>query len=217
MNYSHYPEALLYQRQRKPIKISIQTKIGKIRLPRSCFRCNICILVAWAGCLTTCVAVTSLQPPDSSLWASLCADQTPAPGVTSLIILTSTFLLPILLSSLIYARIYCAAHDSSERTRKCSLKPGSDGAGENSTAGGQPRGQPSVRHRISNAGQLLVREEGRTAAVYLTSLALQTSCWGPQVLARLGLGSLPPILVLYLASLYTLASPVVFACRSELF
>ena len=80
-------------------------------------------------------------------------------------------------------------------------------------AGGQPGAPGSVRHRISNAGQLLVREEGRTAAVYLTSLALVTTCWGPQVLARLGLGSLPPTLVLYLASVYTLISPVVFACR----
>lgn len=176
-----------------------------------------CILVAWAGSIIASAALTWLQPPDLSLWPGSCGAQPSRPGdsLTSVTILTTTFLLPLLLSSLIYARIYCEAHDSSERNRKCSLKPSpsSDLAGDLTPAGGQPGAPASVRHRISNAGQLLVREEGRTAAVYLTSLGLVTICWGPLVLARLGLGSLPPTPVLYLASVYTLISPVVFACR----
>ena len=173
--------------------------------------------MAVTGSLITSAALSCLQSPDISLWPGSCgAQSSPSEdNVTSPTILTSIFLLPLLLSSLIYARIYCEAHDSSERNRKCSLKPSpsSDLASDLTPAGGQPGVPGSVRHRISNAGQLLVREEGRTAAVYLTSLGLVTLCWGPMVLARLGLGSLPPTLVLYLASVYTLISPVVFACR----
>ena len=165
----------------------------------------------------TSAALSCVQPPDSDLWPGSCGAQPSSPGdsLVSVTILTTTFLLPLLLSSLIYTRIYCEAHDSSERNRKCSLKPSpsADLAGDLTLAGGQHGPPASVRHRISNAGQLLVREEGRTAAVYLTSLGLVTTCWAPLVLARLGLGSLPPTLVLYLASVYTLISPVVFACR----
>ena len=173
--------------------------------------------MTWVGSLITSVALTCIQPPDSGLWPGSCGDQLTAPmdSLVSVSILTTTFLFPLLLSSLIYIRIYCEAHDSSERNRKCSLKPSpsTDLAGDLTPAGGQPGPTSSVRHRISNAGQLLVREEGRTAAVYLTSLGLVIACWAPLVLARLGLGSLPPTPVLYLTSVYTLISPVVFACR----
>ena len=71
----------------------------------------------------------------------------------------------------------------------------------------------NMRSRLSSAGQLLGREEGRTAAVYLLSLSTNILCWGPLVISRIWPSSLPSLLVTYLALCYTIVSPIIFACR----
>ena len=71
----------------------------------------------------------------------------------------------------------------------------------------------NMRSRLSSAGQLLGREEGRTAAVYLLSLSTNILCWGPLVISRIWPSCLPSLLVTYLALSYTIVSPIIFACR----
>ena len=159
--------------------------------------------------MTITAAVTLLHQTDRHLWRS--CDHEPETQVqdtktmVSLVIITLTCILPSLLTIIIYIKIYCAAHDSSERTRKCSLKPS-----EQVSSDSMPS---SVRHRISNAGQLLYREEGRTAAVYIISTACNLICWSPLVISRLWIDSLPPVVVLLLACTFPCVSPPVFAGR----
>ena len=71
----------------------------------------------------------------------------------------------------------------------------------------------NMRSRLSSAGQLLGREEGRTAAVYLLSLSTNILCWAPLVISRIWPTSLPSLLVTLPALSYTIVSPVIFACR----
>ena len=133
----------------------------------------------------------------------------------------------------IYCRIYSEAHTSSERTRKNSLAPGS-GEGIFNIAnmavvplGGPSLGSPSLRsslsrsfrHRVSNASQLMRREEGRTARVYIASLTLILLCWAPTYLYSSLPFLLPPLptwakpLLLILSLTYSLISPFIFAFR----
>ena len=109
----------------------------------------------------------------------------------------------------IYTKIYLEAHHSSERNRKCSLM-----AVEVVVTPPQGETLPAnMRTRLSSAGQLLGREEGRTAAVYLLSLSTNILCWGPLVISRIWPSSLPDLLVTLLALSYTVVSPIIFACR----
>ena len=178
-----------------------------------------------------------LIPSTSPLWNS-CPDPLPlepvsAPFFFSLFLLISTFLLPTITLAAIYCRIYSEAHTSSERTRKNSLAPGS-GEGIFNIAnmavvplGGASLGSPSLRssfsrsfrHRVSNASQLMRREEGRTARVYIASLSLILLCWAPTYLYSSLPFLLPPLpawanpILLILSLLYSLISPFIFAFR----
>ena len=173
----------------------------------------------------------------SPLWHS-CPDPLPLEPVSvpfffSLFLLIATFLLPTITLAAIYCRIYSEAHTSSERTRKNSLAPGS-GEGIFNIAntavvplGGPSLGSPSLRssfsrsfrHRVSNASQLMRREEGRTARVYIASLSLILLCWAPTYLYSSLPFLLPPLptwanpLLLILSLLYSLISPFIFAFR----
>ena len=89
-------------------------------------RSHVLVSVVWGlGLLVTSLS-SVLHQTDSQLWSwcevlpGLTASIT-STAVTSL--LTSTFILPTLLMTVIYTKIYLEAHNSSERTRKCSLKP----------------------------------------------------------------------------------------------
>ena len=153
---------------------------------------------------------TSLHQTDSHLW-SWCSHSLPQPSLASLTattLLTITFILPTLLMTVIYTKIYLEAHHSSERTRKCSLMT--------EVVVTPPPGEsrpPTMRNRLSSAGQLMGREERRTAAVYLLSLSTNILCWGPLVISRIWPTSLPSLLVTYLALSFTIVSPIIFACR----
>ena len=153
---------------------------------------------------------TSLHQTDSHLW-SWCSQSPPQPSLASLTattLLTITFILPTLLMTVIYTKIYLEAHHSSERTRKCSLMT--------EVVVTPPPGEsrpPTMRNRLSSAGQLMGREERRTAAVYLLSLSTNILCWGPLVISRIWPTSLPSLLVTYLALSFTIVSPIIFACR----
>ena len=171
----------------------------------------------------------------SPLWNS-CPDPLPLEPVSfffSLFLLIATFLLPTIILAAIYCKIYSEAHTSSERTRKNSLAPGS-GEGIFNIAnmavvplGGPSLGSPSLRsslsrsfrHRVSNASQLMRREEGRTARVYIASLSLILLCWAPTYLYSSLPFLLPPLptwanpLLLILSLLYSLISPFIFAFR----
>ena len=148
-----------------------------------------------------------LHKPDSHLWRSCDNVDIPDPVYTtvSTSIITSVFIIHTFLTFIIYIKIYCVAHTTSERTRKCSLRP-TDQISSDSLP-------TSVRHRISNAGQMLYREEGRTAAVYMISAACNIVCWSPVVISRLWPQTIPPLLVLSLAVSYSIISPAVFAGR----
>ena len=178
----------------------------------SIFRSNISILGAWTLSLAITAIVCCTYPPDNSLWPFCPPDVLTSSDNINVIfvktLITITFLLPPLVTIIIYIKIYSAAHSSSERTRKCSLKPNDQQVSNNSDS--LPG---SVRHRISNAGQLLVRDEGRTAAVYLISTASIVICWTPMVVSRLLPDSIPSFLVLSLAVSFTLVSPAVYAGR----
>ena len=157
------------------------------------------------------ILTSCLHQCDSHLWAGCqtLQHQSSLSTITSITLLTITFILPTLLMTVIYTKIYLEAHHSSERTRKCSLMPPemviTPPAGESLPA--------NMRTRLSSAGQLLAREEGRTAAVYLISFFCNIMCWGPLVISRIWPTSLPSLLVTYLALTYTILSPVIFACR----
>ena len=193
--------------------------------------------------LTSILAATSLfllpspSPITSSLWQS-CPDPphleaTSVPFLFSMLLLSTTFLLPTIILAAIYCRIYSEAHTSSERTRKNSLAPGS-GEGIFNIAnmavvplGGPSLGSPSLRrslsksfrHRVSNASQLMRREEGRTARVYIASLTLILLCWAPTYLYSSLPFLLPPLptlanpILLILSLLYSFLSPFIFAFR----
>ena len=173
----------------------------------SIFRSNISIFGSWLLSLAITTIVCCTYPPDNSLWPFCPRDVSTSSDniIFAKTLITITFLLPTLVTIIIYIKIYSAAHTSSERTRKCSLKP-SEQVGSDSLPA-------SVRHRISNAGQLLVRDEGRTAAVYLISTASIVICWTPMVVSRLLPDSIPSFLVLSLAVSFTLISPAVYAGR----
>ena len=171
----------------------------------------------------------------SPLWNS-CPDPLPLEPVSfffSLFLLIATFLLPIIILTAIYCKIYSEAHTSSERTRKNSLAPGSgEGIFNIANMAVVPLGGPSLsspslrsslsrsfRHRVSNASQLMRREEGRTARVYIASLSLILLCWAPTYLYSSLPFLLPPLptwanpLLLILSLLYSLISPFIFAFR----
>ena len=192
--------------------------------------------------LVSSFAATSpfLLPSPSStspLWQS-CPDPLPLEPVSlpfffSLFLLIATFLLPTLTLAAIYCRIYSEAHTSSEKTRKNSLAPGSAEGIFNIAnmavvpLGGPSLGSPSLRsslsrsfrHRVSNASQLMRREEGRTARVYIASLSLILLCWAPTYLYSSLPFLLPPLptwanpILLILSLLYSLISPFIFAFR----
>ena len=200
---------------------------------------TILLIGVWMVSSFEATSIFLLPSPSSTspLWNS-CPDPLPlepvsAPFFFSLFLLISTFLLPTLTLAAIYCRIYSEAHTSSERTRKNSLAPGS-GEGIYNIAnmavvplGGPSLGSPSLRsslsrsfrHRVSNASQLMRREEGRTARVYITSLTLILLCWAPTYLYSSLPFLLPPLptwakpLLLILSLTYSLISPFIFAFR----
>ena len=185
----------------------------------------------------TCLFLLPSASSTSPLWQS-CPDPLPfepvsAPFFFSLFLPSATFLLPTITLAAIYCRIYSEAHTSSERTRKNSLAPGS-GEGIFNIAnmavvplGGSSLGSPSLRsslsrsfrHRVSNASQLMRREEGRTARVYIASLTLVLLCFAPTYLYSSLPFLLPHLptwanpLLLILSLLYSLISPFIFAFR----
>ena len=188
-----------------------------------------------------------------------------------------TFLAPILLMLHIYSRIYLEAHNSSERSRKCNLKPSdfmhnmsatvplqciNDGDTQwtrSSHSMKSPTLPPSrmrrssttscvdrqdrrcqrktslptnslsfkenlghFRHRISNAGQFIHREEGKTAKVYIISLAAVIICWFPLAISRttnifvtLRFPCWASFSTLFLALSYAVVSPFIFAYRNK--
>ena len=80
----------------------------------------------------------------------------------------------------------------------------------------------SLRHRISNASQLIHREEGRAAKVYMITLAMLLLCWSPFYISFL-LQSIPAGFSRYgtihpficsVSLLYAALSPFVFAYRN---
>ena len=200
---------------------------------------TILLIVVWMVSSLAATSIFLLPSPSftSPLWNS-CSDPLPlepvsAPFFFSLFLLISTFLLPTITLAAIYCRIYSEAHTSSERTRKNSLAPGS-GEGIFNIAnmavvplGGPSLGSPSLRsslsrsfrHRVSNASQLMRREEGRTARVYIASLTLILLCWAPTYLYSSLPLLLPPLptwakpLLLILSLTYSLISPFIFAFR----
>ena len=200
---------------------------------------TILLIGVWMVSSFEATSIFLLPSPSSNspLWNS-CPDPLPlepvsAPFFFSLFLLISTFLLPTLTLAAIYCRIYSEAHTSSERTRKNSLAPGS-GEGIFNIAnmavvplGGSSMGSPSLRsslsrsfrHRVSNASQLMRREEGRTARVYIASLTLILLCFAPTYLYASLPFLLPPLptwanpLLLILSLLYSLISPFIFAFR----
>ena len=200
---------------------------------------TILLVGVWAVSSFAATTLFLLPSPSSTspLWHS-CPDPLPLEPVSvtfffSLFLLVATFLLPTITLAAIYCRIYSEAHTSSERTRKNSLAPGS-GEGIFNIAnmavvplGGASLGSPSLRsslsrsfrHRVSNASQLMRREEGRTARVYIASLSLILLCWAPSYLYSSLPFLLPPLpawanpLLLILSLTYSLISPFIFAFR----
>ena len=151
---------------------------------------------------------TALLPSTSPLW-NCCLYQPPASTsslILSLVLLLSTFLLPVLTLAVIYCIIFFEAHNCSERTLhqyKYIVKPKMKKPlykGISKEAGFQEirshlkdsevflnRSSPglrlalseSFRHRLSSASQLYHREESHTACLFLTSLSLVLICWAP--------------------------------------
>jgi len=82
----------------------------------------------------------------------------------------------------------------------------------------------SLRHKISNASQIIHREEGRTAKVYIISLLLVMICWSPFYISfllqslQVWIPSKPPAWIspsiFSVSVLYSLLSPFVFAFRN---
>merc|ERR1712106_670421 len=80
----------------------------------------------------------------------------------------------------------------------------------------------SLRHRISNASQLIHREEGRAAKVYMITLAMLLLCWSPFYISFLlqsihvgfsRYGTIHPF-ICSVSLLYATLSPFVFAYRN---
>ena len=79
-----------------------------------------------------------------------------------------------------------------------------------------------MRHRISNAGQFIHREEGKTAKIYIISIAAVIIYWGPLFVIKvvnmflyLSLSSWSSFLILYLPFWYPVVSPFIFAFRNN--
>ena len=193
------------------------------------------LIGVWVVSSSVATSFFLLPTPSSTspLWHSCPEPLDPASTTFSLFLLMATFLLPTITLAAIYCRIYSEAHTSSERTRKNSLAPGSgEGIFNIANMAVVPLGAPSLgspslrsslsrsfRHRVSNASQLMRREEGRTARVYIASLALILFCWAPTYLYS-SLPFLMPFLpnwaspiLLILSLLYSLVSPFIFAFR----
>ena len=145
--------------------------------------------------------------PDRGLWR--CCGPAPARTSPGPALALAAFLLPTALLAVLYTRIYLAAHNSSERTRKCSLKPADCSvvleAGPRSSLASLPG---PVR-------QLLAREEGRAAWIYLLSLGSTVLCWAPLATARLLPDLLPAPAPLLLAASYSLISTGVTAAANR--
>ena len=202
---------------------------------------TILITTVWITTILT-ASSTSLLPTSSPLWRCCPSPSYPLPPLTlflSLLLLLLTFFLPALCLVVIYLRIYSEAHTSSERTRRNSLNPASSENIYNianmavvplslcqdkqrasllSSPSLRSSLSRSFRHRVSNASQLMRREEGKTARVYLASISSILLCWGPLYTSS-SLPGVPPLppwcppLILLLALLYSLISPFLFAWR----
>eukprot|EP00090_Calanus_glacialis_P008587 TRINITY_DN16931_c0_g1_i1.p1 TRINITY_DN16931_c0_g1~~TRINITY_DN16931_c0_g1_i1.p1 ORF type:complete len:570 (-),score=92.77 TRINITY_DN16931_c0_g1_i1:183-1892(-) len=202
----------------------------------------------------------------------------------SIVIVITIFLIPSLLLTVIYSKIFMEAHNSSERTRRNSINPNENVFNITSTvlaplnisqsdlrklqkltrnnSRSKPPSLPtgrlrrsstnatihksepmlqrqnslisrspsfkanlgSLRHRISNASQLIHREEGRTAKVYIISLAMLLFCWSPFYISyllqsiRVGNSARTPRwiypLIFSVSLLYAALSPFIFAYRN---
>ena len=180
-------------------------------------------------------------------------------------ITVATFAAPTLFMIIIYSKIYLEAHNSSERSRKCSLKPSDtihsialSGSPKNKLLerciqgmeppaiipGRMRRSSTSscvqksdinnqrkaslpsylghMRHRISNAGQFIHREEGKTAKIYIISMSAVIFCWGPlfankivNIFLNLSLSSWSSFLIIFPPLTYPVLSPFIFAFRNR--
>jgi hypothetical protein len=245
------------------------------------------------SCVTALTSTYLLTTParDTTVMWSCCAGahlqggkHTVTNMAVSIVIVFTIFLIPALLLTMIYSKIFMEAHNSSERTRRNSINPNENAFNitstvlaplnithsdlrklqrltrnnsrskppslptgrlrRSSTSATVHKSEPmlqrqyslisrspsfkanlgSLRHKISNASQLIHREEGRTAKVYIISLLLLLICWSPFYISFLlqsihvGFSSQPPAwvipLIFSISLLYSALSPFVFAFRN---
>ncbi|XP_069170931.1 probable G-protein coupled receptor No18 isoform X1 [Procambarus clarkii] len=142
-----------------------------------------------------------------------------------------SFVVPMVLLTWIYVRIYHAAHQNSERTRRNSLCGSSLDAVAPSRA---PSRTPStrstssqivtnLRYRISNASLFLHKEESRAAKISVVVIVLFFACWLPYYAAALLHTTLFQVwmpgvvqsVVMVLALTNSVVSPYVYLYRSR--
>ncbi|XP_045121072.1 adenosine receptor A2a-like isoform X1 [Portunus trituberculatus] len=141
------------------------------------------------------------------------------------------FAVPVVLLVWIYTRIYLAAQQNSERTRRNSLcgstldavTPSRGPSRTPSTRSTSSQIVSSLRHRISNASLFLHKEESRAAKISVVVIVLVFVCWLPFHAAALLHTSLLQVwlprpawsVVMMLALSNAAVSPYVYLYRSR--